>query len=106
MPTLFHLYIIRHKATNEVMPQMKKNRGYTSWNPICNDYPEQALDIPRLLTSKKQAKMVINQWFNMPNAHYEIIDEDYNICFKDDGRKKEDLEIVMVEINESPVKIR
>lgn len=89
-------YGIRHKVSGKLMPQMKRGRGYSHWNPGNSNahivYAE--LNIPRLLKSEKQANTVINCWFNMPNSR-----NDYDGDIKlgaSDGRKKEDLEVITI----------
>jgi hypothetical protein len=94
-------YLIRHKSSGKYMPQAKKNRGYTHWNPSNQNNPVEfndglvnALSVPRLLPSKKMALACIVQWAFLPNA---TTDYDGDIKLgKDDGRKKEDLEVVEV----------
>lgn len=96
-------YAIRHKATGELMPQGKKNRGYSHWNPSSPEKFTEALPIPRLLATEKKAKGCITQWLAMPNAKqsYTISyegHEDDSLVTKPDGRKKEDLEVVQINI--------
>lgn len=98
-------YMIRHKASGEFMPQMKRGRGYSHWNPSNGELPKKITGCPRLLPSRKSASRVIIQWNSMPNARYSSYqshggDWDYGIDIKNDGRKKEDLEIVEVNIEE------
>ena len=100
-------YLIRHIATQQVMPLCRRNRGYSWWNPNRKDDKESRpkvlfLEIPRLLKSEKQAKKVIAMWRAFPNGKHSFYqssyDGEYNdsIDFKDDGRKKEDLEVIKV----------
>jgi hypothetical protein len=90
-------YLIRHKATQEIMPQMKKGRGYTHWNPGNKDAPELKgnAGIPRLIDTRRKAAACINQWVANPNASNDM---DGDIQIKLDNRKKEDLEVVEVEL--------
>lgn len=96
-------YAIRHKATGFLMPQMKKDRGYSHWNP---DKPKElhaSLGVPRLLQSRRQAVKCISGWAAFPNSkgggHYSYDGEWIeDIDMKDDGRKKEDLEVIEVYI--------
>lgn len=96
-------YVIRHKASGELMPQCKRS-GYSNWNPDKGLVPNTSLGVPRLLDSRRKAARCIVQWNSMPNAHnrYYVgsFDDDggYDIEVKPDGRKKEDLEIVEVEL--------
>jgi len=97
-------YAIRHKASQSIMPLAKRNRGYSHWNPG-NGKPEVKIftSIPRLLESEKQAKKCISMWFSFPNgkqSSYQTYDGEWDdiIDFKPDNRKKEDLEIVEVEV--------
>ena len=97
-------YLIRHKATSRFMPLMKRNRGYSHWNPSQEKEQINETKIPRFLISEKQARQVIDWWAHLPNArlsYHQSYNGDDNefLDFKDDGRKKEDLEIIEVKIN-------
>lgn len=96
------LYAIRHKETGLFMPLLKRNRGYSHWNP-----PELLKNIdtgvPRLLTTRKKAQQCISQWFTFPNGKRGVSQShdgewDDIVDFKPDGRKKEDLEIIQLEL--------
>ena len=95
-------YIIRHKASGRIMPLMRRNRGYSHWNPSKNNLKTiQELDIPRILKSRRQAEQCISQWNACPNMKYYANTsrwegEDCDLDIKPDGRKKEDLEVVKV----------
>lgn len=101
-------YVIRHKRTGELMPQMKKGRGYSHWNP---DNPKEILAnifIPRLCRDRKHASRIISMWAANPNGRYYVGrmsyygDEDCGVDIKPDNRQKSDLEIVRVELVETP----
>lgn len=103
--------MIRHKATGEFMPELKRTRGYSHWNPSKVDTREafsdkkKLLGVPRLFSSRKKAHGAIVQWNAMPNARWSSQqsyygDYDEAIDFKADGRTKNDLEIVEVNIEE------
>jgi hypothetical protein len=97
--TLGVYYVIRHKATGEIMPQAQRNRGYSHWNPSKNNQFNQALDVPRLLSSRRKAHNCIRAWSANPNARqssYQTYYGEWNddLVIKDDGRKIEDLEVV------------
>lgn len=86
------------------MPEAKFRRGYSHWNP---DNPEAPivcfLGVPRLSISREQAKRRINSWFLYPNgrnAYYQNHEGEYDEDFrlKPDNRKKEDLEVVKIEM--------
>lgn len=103
-------YMIRHKATGEFMPELKRTRGYTHWNPSTSGSPDnkKLTGCPRLFPSFKKARRCIAMWNSMPNAKMSYSrsydgEEDYSIDFKSDGRKKEDLEVVIVDIVETGV---
>ena len=87
-------YAIRHKTTGELMPLMKRGRGYSHWNPGTVDeikvYAQ--TEIPRLLKSKRQAERVIIGWFTCPNSRNDY-DGDIKIGLND-NRSKTDLEII------------
>jgi hypothetical protein len=94
MTTLTY-YVIRHKATGELMPLMMRGRGYSHWNPSTQNKVYAIEDTPRLLKSEKQAHKVISGWFHCPNAY----DQDGDLMLgKMDGRRKEDLEVVPITI--------
>lgn len=105
--TLFILYVIRHKESNTLMPLMKRGRGYSHWNPSNPNAHKITveLNIPRFLSSRKQAKRVIDMWFSWPNGKtsgYQSRDGEWDdtVDTKTDNRKKEDLEVVEVRIEE------
>lgn len=99
-------YVIRHKATGQIMPLMKRGRGYSHWNPGNPKAPAltYALTVPRMLTTPEQAERCIRQWACAPNKTEKIVhsfgtwhDEvDVIEDIKPDGRQKSDLEIVIV----------
>lgn len=100
-------YMIRHKSTGEFMPELERGRGYSHWNPAVEATAHRFMQrkltgCPRLLSSRGKAARCIAAWNAFPNSYNgfsrDPIDDDYNIQFKDDGRKKEDLEIVEVVI--------
>lgn len=91
-------YAIRHKESGELMPEVRR-KGYTYWNPSKNLIPVTALGTPRLLDTRRRAAKCIIQWAVMPNAKMRYDDnggEYLDITL--DGRKKEDLEVVEVEL--------
>lgn len=99
-------YLIRHKATGLFMPQGRRNRGYSHWNPsnVGNVF-ESGLDVPRLLTTRKSAARCIARWAACPNGHMHHSisydgEEDYSVDFRDDNRKRDDLEVVEALITE------
>jgi hypothetical protein len=99
--------MIRHKATGEFMPELKRGRGYTHWNPgkvdTAYNLDKKLIGTPRLFNSYKHAANSITQWNALPNAYNGFKSgpfgtEEYQINITDDGRKKDDLEIVMINI--------
>ena len=104
-PILLTLYALRHVATGQIMPQMKRGRGYSHWNPakVLAETLYSATNIPRLLTSLKQARKCRQLWSQYPNAattKYETAmyggGKVGDMLTKSDGRKLDDLEIVAV----------
>lgn len=103
-------YMIRHKATGEFMPELRRGRGYTHWNPSRHDTVShlgrrKLLGTPRLFPSRKAAYNSIVQWNALPNAYNGYKSgpfgtDEYDTNIHDDGRSKADLEVVEVEINE------
>ncbi len=92
---------IRHCASKELMPQARKNRGYSHWNPTTGARFKQALDVPRLLTNRISAKRCIAQWLANPNGRHSSRQTysgewDDIVGTKPDGRTATDLEIVQL----------
>ena len=97
------LYVIRHKATGELMPELEgRRRGYSHWNPAhFSQLKKKTLNLPRFLTSRSQATRVIAQWAANPNARQSFSigydgEENFDIVTVPDGRQSEDLEVVQV----------
>ena len=90
------------------MPELKRGRGYSHWNPGNKDEYSQVsqrklIGTPRIFPSRQAAHRSIVQWNALPNSYNgyrsgPFGDDDYQIQIRDDGRKKEDLEIVEVEL--------
>jgi len=102
---MIQVFLIRHKETKEFMPLTRRNKGYSWWNPGTKTSPSNVLpNTVRILPTERQAKQVITQWTIMPNSSirgytdHSTGEDDYDICTSDDGRKKEDLEIVPARI--------
>lgn len=110
-------FLIRHIKTGEFMPELKRGRGYSHWNPDKKDSLNQVSEkkltgTPRLFPSRRSANGTIARWNSTPNGRMTYRsagpfgEEDYDIDIKDDGRKKEDLEVVEVELVVEPHKYR
>jgi hypothetical protein len=99
---IYTFYAIRHKQTKELMPQSVWRGGYTHWNPGAKvtDSTYFKLGVPRLFTARNKATQSIVQWFAKPNYALRYISDepwaDRELDIEEDGRKKEDLEIVEV----------
>lgn len=106
-------YLIRHKATGLFMPQAKRDRGYSHWNPAVHiDSFDKcgmlsALSVPRLIDTRGRAARCIHAWANNPNGRrslsspsYYTGEQDDIVDIKPDGRKANDLEVVEVDIIE------
>lgn len=102
--TSYLYYVIRHKATGELMPQAKRNRGYSHWNPGNTEHKfDQTLGVPRLIDTRRKAAKCIVEWANLPNGRhssYQSYDGEWDetVDSKPDGRKREDLEIVEIDL--------
>jgi len=100
-------YMIRHKASGEFMPQAKRDKGYSHWNPSNpNTKFIAGLSVPRLIDTKKRAARCIIHWAVNPNARRSATtsyygEQNYIIDTKPDGRTKNDLEIVEIDIVEA-----
>ena len=96
-------YAIRHKASGELMPEMAR-RGYSFWNPSCPQPLYGAKESIRLFKDKKRAERCITAWSiglqykSRFYSMYDGISEEETIS-KDDGRKKDDLEVVKVTLS-------
>ena len=102
-------YVLRHKATGEIMPQAKRDRGYSHWNP---NHPEHEfaarLGIPRLIDTRRRAALCIKQWAinsngkrSLSTPSYWTGEQDDIVDIKPDGRTSDDLEIVEVDLIEA-----
>jgi len=98
-------YMIRHKASGEFMPQGKRNRGYSHWNPSNQTEPfyGELKGVPRLIDTEKRAKRIIAMWSANPNAQSFMssnwmMNDELEYRTKPDGRTKDDLEVVEVRI--------
>lgn len=104
-------YLIRHKATGEFMPQLERGRGYSHWNPARHKTEEhfgrrKLLGVPRLFATRGSAHRSIVQWNAVPNSYHGYRSGPFNvdeleIKIEDDGRSKDDLEIVEVDLKET-----
>ena len=99
----FRYFVIRHKTTGELMPQAKRDKGYSHWNP---SHPEHkflaATGVPRLIDTRRRAARCISMWAANPNGkrwnrqNQWTGEYEDDIDFKPDDRKKDDLEVVEV----------
>lgn len=97
-------YVIRHIRTGQLFPEVKTRGGYSHWNPDNPNMPVKIFKfVPRLFETQKKAKRCIVEWFACQNGRRRGVQtsfgeyEDY-IDIKEDGRKKEDLEIVKIQL--------
>lgn len=95
-------YVIQHVATGQLMPEMKRSRGYTHWNP---NNPEvkrlfNKLETPRLFTKSVDAHRAANYWARMPNqySHFDGFNEEHYTGVKEDGRKRTDIVIRVLHV--------
>jgi len=98
-------YAIRHKESSKLMPEVRTRNGYSHWNPSNPNAPESMFhNNPRLFDTENRAKLCIAQWFACQNGIRSIIQSSHTgeydeiVDIKKDNRKKEDLEIVKVQI--------
>jgi len=101
-------YMIRHKATGEFMPELRRGRGYSHWNPAKVDTAShfgrrKLIGTPRLFSSRGSAYRAIVQWNALPNSYNgyragPFGSDEYETQIKPDGRSKDDLEVVEVNI--------
>src|SRR6185312_2529534 len=95
-------FVIRHKETKQLMPSFKRGSGHTHWNPSVDKEVKGMLQTPRLFKTDTSAKKAIGMWAALPNLILSF-NVDLNKGYErvDDGRKKEDLEVVEVIIQAS-----
>jgi hypothetical protein len=97
------LYAIRHKATGQYMPLFRGGKGYTHWNPGRTDnvkYIAPEVGIPRLINGWQKAIRVAKYWAREPNLGRSFTyPDDGQLRSKDDGRKLEDIELILVVLN-------
>lgn len=97
-------FALRHKASKTLMPLIRRGKGYTHWNPSKPiKFATRILNVPRLFESERVALKALNAWATMPNAEMRGYtsyagEDDYDFFTKEDGRTKDDLEIVPVEL--------
>jgi len=105
-------YMIRHVETKEFMPQLRLGKGYSHWNPAKADtkeiFGDKLLGVPRLFGTIRNAHWAITAWNAVPNAraggHRSYDGEwDDTLTITNDDRKRTDLEIVLVNIEETGV---
>lgn len=53
-------FLLRHKATDKLMPAQRRGRGSTSWDPAIKR--EVDTDYPRLFTKQETARRVLQNW--------------------------------------------
>jgi hypothetical protein len=97
-------YCIRHIKSGELFPEVKTRGGYSHWNPDNPDMPIKIFKgVPRLFESSKRAKKCIVEWFACQNGRrsgYQTSSGEWDdiVDTKEDGRKKEDLEVVEIQL--------
>jgi hypothetical protein len=97
-------YAIRHVKTDKLFPEVKTRGGYSHWNPDNSKMPNIFKDVPRLFKTRKTAQKCIIEWFACQNGRRMLMqsnDGEYDdiVNTKEDGRKKEDLEVVEVMVS-------
>lgn len=75
------------------MPLAQKNKGYTHWNPSSPEKFYAVSNIPRMFSSITNARRSITNWFKRTKTPWGSIRQPI-----EDNRKKEDLEIIEVEL--------
>lgn len=103
-------YLVRHKSSGEFMPELRRGRGYSHWNPgkyVTAEHlgRRKLIGVPRLFPNRGSAHRSIVQWNALPNSYAgyrsgAFNTEEFDIQIDNDGRTKEDLEIVEVDIIE------
>lgn len=100
-------YILRHKQSGKVMPQMKTGKGYSYW--LYDNIFDNHLPIPRLFASEKQAKKAVVEWAKGVYKWVDVVSSDGPLFLPDQkrklfpqGRSKDDIEIIPVLIQLHP----
>lgn len=97
-------WVIKHKPTGELMPLMKRNKGYTHWRPGNPDDKLYQISVPRLFSKKAYAKAAINWWLKGKTSMHVYRDSFSFDCDVEistaqvPNRKADDLEIVPVNL--------
>lgn len=95
------VFVIRDKESGELMPQAKKEGGYSHWlSPEGFQYAE---PYPRLFTSSKKAKKCVVEWSKgVPRREFRALDFDDpgRVTYEKHGREASDLEVVQYELKE------
>ena len=96
------VFVIRDRESGEIMPQAKKDGGYSHW--LTKEDFQCAEDYPRLFTCDKKAKRCITQW---ARGTYEWMDFirpdgwlDQKKVWNNHGRQSTDLEVVEYKLEE------
>ena len=103
MPLSVEVYAVRHTRTGNFLSieRSKAYRGATHWNG------EETGKVPRLFKRKTDVGCFITAW--LKGTGYNLYesgpfgDEYLNVAYKDVGRKREDLEIVPMLLQECTV---
>ena len=90
------LYILRHKPTNHIMPILRRNKGYTYWNP---DNPRE-VGTPRLFSNKTAAINAVRWWEEGQFYYSYDMDGDPTLRYRKVEGRKGMLEIVEVKLVE------
>lgn len=97
-------YVIRHVATQELMPESKGRGGYSNWVPGDPSSFENSTGTPRLFLDEASAERSVTQWVQGTREQKrgrfrDFIDgSDYEGSVwvpKDVGRKRSDVEVVL-----------
>ena len=87
---------VRHKKTKEILPSTKYGKGSPFWNPTTNTTPRESIPVPRLFPNILSAKGFISAW---ARGTYRYDKKQHILIVENrDGRRKEDLEIIFVNI--------
>lgn len=99
-------FALRHKATQQFMPEFENGRGYTHWSPGAGIVDVGVTGSIRLFMTYRAADIARTMWTRgvferrYTEASYESLYEETFVKPRDVGRKKDDLEIVQFALTE------
>jgi hypothetical protein len=103
------VFALKHVATGELMPEMKRGKGYCHWSPgVLGMQADQALPTPRLFSAPSKARLARGQWVRgivewkeRKGDGWDSLISDMRQVVRDVGRKTDDLQVVEFDLVET-----